>query len=541
MAIAPPDTAVRIVLASEGNETEGDLKEAARTAAANRIPIDVLPLRYRYDNEVLFRRIAAPPRVRSGQTIPLRFLLDSTGRRPRQADADVERQARRSDARYAGSRGPRRAQGRDQRQDGLDPGGRPRNLTTSRRSSWRTIRGRTGSPRTTGPARSPTWPGRATSASSTSTTPARDLARVLQEAGINTVRSDVSELPTELPRLLDVDAIVLVNTPVHHFTMAQQEMLCRYVNDLGGGLVMVGGPDAFGAGGWIGSPVAGDSACRSGPAAEEATAARGPGAGARPQRLDDRREGRDLQGGRGGGGPAARAGATRWASWSSTPSATGSCRWVRPRTRRGSATGSAASAPAAGRSWDRPWRWRSTALKGAKTSVKHVILLTDGQTVGPGCLRQAGDGHGRRGHHDLHRRRRSRRRHRTAARHRRAGPGPVLSGRRPDEHPGDLHQGGPGRPALDDHRADVLAADRLLAQRDSQRRAGRAAGPRRLRADGSQGRPEPVGSRQQRGRSDPGDLPVRPGPMRRVHQLGRQPLGGASGCSGPTSRSSGSR
>ena len=44
LAIAPPDTATRVVLLSEGNETEGDLKEAARTAAANGIPIDVVPL-----------------------------------------------------------------------------------------------------------------------------------------------------------------------------------------------------------------------------------------------------------------------------------------------------------------------------------------------------------------------------------------------------------------------------------------------------------------------------------------------------------------
>ena len=39
MAIAPPDTAVRILLVSEGNETAGDLKEAARIAAANKIQI----------------------------------------------------------------------------------------------------------------------------------------------------------------------------------------------------------------------------------------------------------------------------------------------------------------------------------------------------------------------------------------------------------------------------------------------------------------------------------------------------------------------
>ncbi|GAJ21888.1 unnamed protein product, partial [marine sediment metagenome] len=69
MAIAPPDTAVRILLVSEGNETAGDLKEAARTAAANNIPIDVLPLRYQYDNEVIFKRLAAPTRARSSQTV----------------------------------------------------------------------------------------------------------------------------------------------------------------------------------------------------------------------------------------------------------------------------------------------------------------------------------------------------------------------------------------------------------------------------------------------------------------------------------------
>ena len=42
LAIAPADTAVRILLVSDGNQTSGDLKEVARTAAANGIPIDVL-------------------------------------------------------------------------------------------------------------------------------------------------------------------------------------------------------------------------------------------------------------------------------------------------------------------------------------------------------------------------------------------------------------------------------------------------------------------------------------------------------------------
>ncbi|MHC4580277.1 MAG: vWA domain-containing protein, partial [Planctomycetota bacterium] len=78
MAIAPPDTAVRILLISEGNETAGDLKEAARIAAANKIPIDVKLIPYQYEREVVFRRLAAPGHARSGQTVSLRFILNST-------------------------------------------------------------------------------------------------------------------------------------------------------------------------------------------------------------------------------------------------------------------------------------------------------------------------------------------------------------------------------------------------------------------------------------------------------------------------------
>ncbi len=60
----------------------------------------------------------------------------------------------------------------------------------------------------------------------------------------------------DLAKLMDTDAIILVNTDCSNFTFAQQDMICSYVNDLGGGLVMTGGPSPFGAGGWIGSPVA---------------------------------------------------------------------------------------------------------------------------------------------------------------------------------------------------------------------------------------------------------------------------------------------
>ncbi|MBN1507374.1 MAG: VWA domain-containing protein [Sedimentisphaerales bacterium] len=255
MAIASPDSATRILLVSEGNETEGDLKEAARTAGANKIPIDVLPLEYRYKSEVLFKRLVAPPQARSGQAVSLRFILSSTadiaGRllltlndEPVDLVLDLPEMAVPVELKEGtnvktlsiplGTRGMNKFEAAfmpdDPKQD---------RIVENNRASAVTF--------VVGPGHVSVFDVEGSGA---------DLAVALQRAGIDVIRKDVAELPSELPRLLDMDAIVLVNTPVQCFTMAQQEMLCRYVNDLGGGLVMVGGPESFGAGGWIDSPVA---------------------------------------------------------------------------------------------------------------------------------------------------------------------------------------------------------------------------------------------------------------------------------------------
>ena len=52
LALAPADTANRILLVSDGNSTAGDPLEVAALAEASGIPIDVVPIRYRHDREV---------------------------------------------------------------------------------------------------------------------------------------------------------------------------------------------------------------------------------------------------------------------------------------------------------------------------------------------------------------------------------------------------------------------------------------------------------------------------------------------------------
>ena len=256
MAIAPPETATRILFVSDGNETEGDLAGAGRIAAANGIPIDVLPLQYDYKREVVFRRLAVPSSARSGQTVPLRFVLQSTGRargkllltvngQPVDLDptgpalgAEVVLKAGtnvKTISLPVASGGMHEFQATfipaEADQDGIAANNRAGAiLSVSGPGHVLVVEGDPGG--------------------------ADRLVRVLTESAIRVERMRAASFPEKMAELVNTDAVILVNADNSQFSQLQQEMLTRYVTDLGGGLVMVGGPQAFGAGGWIGSPLA---------------------------------------------------------------------------------------------------------------------------------------------------------------------------------------------------------------------------------------------------------------------------------------------
>jgi Ca-activated chloride channel homolog len=256
MAIAPPDSATRIVLVSEGNETEGDLKEAAQTAAANKIQIDVLPLRYRYDKEVVFKRLVAPSWARSGQTISLRFLLDSTAEvRGRllltMNDKAVDLAPDSSEVALpvdlkagsnvttislpVGSSGMHKFEATFLPEDASQD----RIAENNRASAMTQVAG----------------PGRILVVDEDGTA-SKDLLAALRTTDMDVQYVQAANMPDSLAQLLGTDALLLADTSSALFTFEQQEMFARYTNDLGGGLIMTGGPNSFGAGGWINSPVA---------------------------------------------------------------------------------------------------------------------------------------------------------------------------------------------------------------------------------------------------------------------------------------------
>jgi Ca-activated chloride channel family protein len=81
------------------------------------------------------------------------------------------------------------------------------------------------------------------------------LAEALRKHGFTVVHKDPAELSESLYDLLDYTAIILHDVPSRHFSLATMENLERYVKDMGGGLVMIGGANSFGAGGYLNTPV----------------------------------------------------------------------------------------------------------------------------------------------------------------------------------------------------------------------------------------------------------------------------------------------
>ncbi|HDQ72349.1 MAG TPA: VWA domain-containing protein [Chloroflexi bacterium] len=81
------------------------------------------------------------------------------------------------------------------------------------------------------------------------------LAAALEASGLTVVRRSTGALPSDPAALAEYAAVLLVDTPAQSFAPRAMGALQSYVRDLGGGLVAVGGPHAFGVGGWYDTPL----------------------------------------------------------------------------------------------------------------------------------------------------------------------------------------------------------------------------------------------------------------------------------------------
>ena len=261
LAMFPPDSARRLVLFSDGVETAGAALAAAADAAGvtqggRGVPIDVVPITYHVASEIQVDRVEVPASARPGQRITARVVIESTIATTGRLDLLLEEQP-------LDLNGP--AAGRS-REVALKPGTNVElvevELAPTAVNRFRAV--------FTADDRSRDTMLENNVAEAFTVTPQQGavlvvdgvydgrgviLPHVLEEAGMTVKIVGPRDVPSNPVELQAYDLIILQNVPAEEVPGAQQQQLAQYVQDFGGGLIMVGGYDSFGAGGWIGTPL----------------------------------------------------------------------------------------------------------------------------------------------------------------------------------------------------------------------------------------------------------------------------------------------
>ena len=250
----PPDCAKRMVLFSDGNQNLGNAISQAAAAARNadgKTPIDVVPIEYRYDSEILVDKVVIPPDLKKGDTANLKIVLRSA----RAAGGMLKLY------RTAASGRDTVAEQRVALEEGLtvltikqkiedeaaftyeaeftpDPDAGDRLARNNRRTGITTVRG-TGRVLLIEP----------------KTGAFEDLYRALVSEKLTVDAVQPEQLRESLVFFQPYDAVIVANIPAERLTEPMQELMAAACRDLGVGLMMIGGEDSFGAGGYKNSPL----------------------------------------------------------------------------------------------------------------------------------------------------------------------------------------------------------------------------------------------------------------------------------------------
>ncbi len=246
LALLTDDANKRIVILSDGLENAGRAEELKELAAARNVQIDFVALHPpQGTNEIVLDSLAAPASVRQGQAFEIVALISSTtngaatvrlfGDGKLLATQNVNLQigttrvafSIKADASTDSAAGFKRYTAElDAANDTLKQNntaaaftvvqGPPRVLIVENKSGE-----------------------------------ADNLVKALESAQVIAERIAPSAVPVELAALANYDAVFLVNVPARALPDKAMQILPSYVRDLGRGLVMLGGNNSYGAGGYL--------------------------------------------------------------------------------------------------------------------------------------------------------------------------------------------------------------------------------------------------------------------------------------------------
>lgn len=246
MASLPDGMQKRLVVLSDGNENLGDALSEAQVAQNNDVAIDVAPLSSPPTHEVLLEKITLPNEAKIGEPIEIKTVTRAT------QDADATIKLFR-DGKYLGAKSVRLSRGKNINvfpQSVQEAGaatfeaqieaGRGQDTVSENNRALGFVNVQ-GKPKVL--------------LVDNDTVQAQFLLKALQREKVNVELRGAGGLPSQLREMQPYDAIILGNVPAWDLTTQQQLSLQSYVRDLGCGLVMVGGENSFGPGGYRSTPV----------------------------------------------------------------------------------------------------------------------------------------------------------------------------------------------------------------------------------------------------------------------------------------------
>lgn len=244
LAAFPREGGKRIVLLSDGNENRGSALEAAEAAKAEGVEIYSFPLRQIFEEEVVVEGMILPQEVKEGEAFILKIVAWSA--KGGRAHLSLFR-----DGSFVGSQKVRLKPGKNvfaYQQALEEPGFHLYQVRleaegdsieeNNRAIGVVTVRGRpqvlyVEKDREQG----------------------QHLLKALRAQGIQVELVGPEGLPKALEALLRYDLLILSNVSSLTMTKAQMEMIRSFVRDQGGGLLMLGGEESFGLGGYYRTPI----------------------------------------------------------------------------------------------------------------------------------------------------------------------------------------------------------------------------------------------------------------------------------------------
>ena len=239
-AAMDPQYVPDVVLLTDGNATHGDAVAAAAWAG---VPVHTVPLPVRNDPEVQVSDVLVPAQVREGEPFHVEVVVWSNRSGPATLDLyrnDIRVQDGAGGQSVTLKEGENRFRVRQTVQDG-----RQTEYTARVQCDRDTLLDNNAA---SGLVFASGRPAVLLCDSAGDTTDAFRWA--LEEQDMRVEVRPPEGLPRDLAELQKFDCLVLSNVPATAMTVRQMELIRSYVQDLGGGLVMTGGDQAFGLGGY---------------------------------------------------------------------------------------------------------------------------------------------------------------------------------------------------------------------------------------------------------------------------------------------------